>query len=40
MAGAIWGAANGDDELGSDKIRIENSEKIIELAKQLHALSI
>jgi len=40
MAGAIWGASNGSSTLLEEKIRtVENSERIIELAKNLYAVS-
>ncbi len=37
MAGAIWGAANGSDELKPIAHYVEDSERIIEMAGQLHA---
>lgn len=41
MAGAIWGAFNGSDNLNSNKIRgIESSEKIIELSHLLHVFQL
>ncbi len=36
MAGAIWGASNGCEKIDSKKLRIENYEKILELAQKLH----
>jgi len=39
MAGAIWGAANGDDEILTKIKEVENSSTIIELAEQLYVFS-
>lgn len=40
MAGAIWGAANGGDEILAKIKEVEDSSTIIELAEELYALSI
>ena len=40
MAGAMWGAFNGNSSLDVTRIqKVENSSLIIELAKQLHAVA-